>query len=69
MANVGESTGKLDETLAFLADFYEKELDNSTKSFTNILEPVLLLGMGLIVSFVAISIVTPIYKISQTLGR
>lgn len=69
MSNVGETTGKLDETLAFLADFYEDELDGATKTLSNILEPILLLAMGLIVSFVAISIITPIYKISQTLGR
>jgi type IV pilus assembly protein PilC len=69
MSNVGETTGKLDETLEFLAEFYESELDSATKTLSNVLEPILLLGMGLVVSFVAISIITPIYKISQTLGR
>ena len=69
MANVGESTGKLDETFEFLATFYESELDGATKTMSNILEPLLLLTMGLVVSFVAISIITPIYKISQSLGR
>lgn len=69
MASVGENTGKLDETFAFLADFYETELDGATKTMSNVLEPVLLLAMGLIVCFVAISIITPIYKISQSLGR
>ena len=69
MANVGETTGKLDETLEFLAEFYESELDAATKTLSNVLEPILLLAMGLVVSFVAISIITPIYKISQTLGR
>jgi len=69
MSQVGESTGKLDETLIFLADFYEGELDNSTKSMSNVLEPLLLLVMGGVVSFVALSIITPIYKITQTLGR
>ncbi len=69
MAMVGENTGKLDETLVFLADFYEGELDNSTKSMSSILEPAMLLVMGGIVSFVALSIITPIYKITQTLGR
>lgn len=69
MSMVGENTGKLDETLVFLADFYEAELDNSTKSMSNILEPLLLLLMGGVVMFVALSIITPIYKITQTLGR
>jgi type IV pilus assembly protein PilC len=69
MSMVGENTGKLDETLVFLADFYEGELDNSTKGMSSILEPILLLTMGGIVIFVALSIITPIYKLSQTLGR
>ena len=69
MAAVGENTGKLDETLVFLADFYETELDNSTKSMSNILEPLLLLTMGGVVMFVALAIITPIYSITQTLGR
>ena len=69
MTNVGETTGKLDETYQFLAEFYESELDGATKTLSNVLEPILLLGMGIVVSFVAISIVTPIYQISQTLGR
>lgn len=69
MSMVGENTGKLDETLVFLADFYEGELDSSTKSLSNVLEPLLLLVMGGVVAFVALSIMTPIYKITQTLGR
>jgi len=69
MTAVGENTGKLDETLVFLADFYEGELDSSTKSLSNVLEPAMLLVMGGIVLFVALSIITPIYAISQTLGR
>lgn len=69
MSSVGENTGKLDETMIFLADFYESELDNSTKSMSNVLEPVLLLFMGGIVMFVAIAIITPIYALTQNLGR
>jgi len=69
MSSVGENTGKLDETMVFLADFYESELDNSTKSMSSVLEPALLLVMGGIVMFVAISIITPIYSMSQSLGR
>lgn len=69
MSMVGENTGRLSETLSFLADFYESELDSTTKSLSNILEPMMLLIMGGIVVFVAISIITPIYKISQSLGR
>ena len=69
MSSVGENTGKLDETMVFLANFYESELDNSTKSMSNVLEPALLLVMGGIVMFVALAIITPIYAVTQNLGR
>ncbi len=69
MVVVGENTGKLDESVLFLADFYESELDEATKAMSNFLEPVMLLVMGLIVTFVALAIITPIYQITQTLGK
>lgn len=69
MVVVGENTGKLDESILFLADFYETELDESTRSLSNFLEPILLLVMGMIVAFVALAIITPIYKITQSLGQ
>lgn len=69
MVLVGENTGKLDESILFLAEYYESELDEATRSLSNVLEPVLLLTMGIIVAFVALAIITPIYKITQTLGK
>jgi len=69
MVVVGENTGKLDESILFLADFYEAELDESTKSLATFIEPIMLLIMGAIVAFVALAIITPIYAITQTLGR
>ncbi|MDP3792185.1 MAG: type II secretion system F family protein [bacterium] len=69
MVSVGENTGKLDESILFLAEYYESELDESTKGLSTFLEPIMLLIMGAIVAFVALAIITPIYKITQTLGR
>jgi type II secretory pathway component PulF len=69
MILVGENTGKMDESFLFLGNFYESELDENTKSMSNFMEPALLLLMGLIVGFVALAIITPIYKITQSLGR
>jgi type IV pilus assembly protein PilC len=69
MILIGENTGKLSETANYLANFYEDELDGATKTLSNVLEPLLLVTMGAIVSMVALSIVLPIYKISQGLGR
>ena len=65
MINVGEETGRLTDTGTYLADYYETELDASTKSLSNVLEPLLLVVMGFIVGFVALAIITPIYEVSQ----
>ena len=65
MIMVGEKTGNLEESLIYLADFYEKEVDNTTQKLSTILEPVLLIIIGFIVGFIAISIITPIYQITK----
>jgi len=67
MVVVGEVTGNLSNTLLYLAGLYEDELGEATKNLTTIIEPVLMIFMGLIVGFVAISIITPIYGITQNL--
>jgi len=65
MIEVGESTGTLCDNLVYLANFYEEEVDEATKNLSSTLEPFLLVIMGVIVGFIAISIITPIYKMTQ----
>ncbi|MEK7146654.1 MAG: type II secretion system F family protein [Patescibacteria group bacterium] len=67
MIEVGETTGNLDNNLLYLAEFYENEVDETTKNLSSILEPLMLLVMGGIVGFVAVSIITPIYEVTQGL--
>lgn len=67
MVGVGEISGNLNETLLFLADMYEQEVDELTRNLTTVLEPALMIFMGLIVGFLAISIITPIYGITQNI--
>ncbi|HEY4496618.1 MAG TPA: type II secretion system F family protein [Candidatus Paceibacterota bacterium] len=69
MIEIGERTGSLDENLIYLAEFYESELSEKVKNLSNVLEPILMVIMGLLVGFVAISIITPIYEITQGLQR
>lgn len=69
MIKVGEKSGNLDETLFYLADSYEGEVDNSTKSLSTLIEPILLLAIGLTVAFLAMSIITPIYEITGNVRR
>lgn len=67
MVAIGETTGHLSESLLYLSNFYENELDEMTKNLSSTLEPMLMILMGIIVGFVAISIITPIYEITQNL--
>ncbi len=69
MVAVGENSGNLSETLLYLAEFYEGEVTDATKNLSNTMEPLLMVFMGLIVGFVAISIITPIYEVTQSVGR
>ncbi|HEX9008080.1 MAG TPA: type II secretion system F family protein [Patescibacteria group bacterium] len=63
MVEVGEKTGKLDEILIYLSDYYEEEIEDVSKNLSNILEPILLLIIGVVVAFVALAIITPIYSL------
>jgi len=65
MVLIGESTGNLEENLEYLSGYYDEEVDNKLHSLTSLIEPLMLLMMGLLVGFVALSIITPIYSISQ----
>lgn len=67
--SVGERSGNLSETLNYLSDMYESEVEDSTKNLSNMIEPILMVVMGLMVGFVAVSIITPIYSITQGLQR
>lgn len=67
MIAVGEKTGKLDETLLYLGDFYEDEIDDLSKNLANILEPGLLVIIGVAVGFVALAIISPIYELTGSI--
>ena len=67
MISVGEKTGKLDENLFYLSDFYEEDIDNISKNMTTLLEPILLVFIGLTVGFLALSIISPIYELTGSI--
>lgn len=60
---VGEETGSLDKALADISDYYEKKFTDIVKNLTVILEPVLIVLIGIMVGAVLISIVAPIYQL------
>ena len=63
MVRVGEETGSLESDMDTFATFYEEEADRSIDSLTRALEPALTIMVALIVGFVAVSIVTPMYSL------
>ncbi len=69
MIGVGEKTGKLDESFLYLGDFFEDSVDDASKNFSNVLEPLLLLVIGMVVAFVALAIISPIYQFTGSIKR
>lgn len=67
MIDVGEKTGNLDESLLYIGNFYEDEVDDLTKNLSSIIEPVLLVVIGIAVGFVALSIISPIYQLTGSI--
>ncbi|MDE2018957.1 MAG: type II secretion system F family protein [Patescibacteria group bacterium] len=65
MVQIGESTGNLEENLEYLSTYYDEEVDAKLHALTSLIEPIMLLFMGGLVGFVALSIITPIYSISS----
>ncbi len=65
--SVGERSGSLSQSLMYLSELYESEVDDFTKNLSSTIEPILMIIMGVLVGFIAISIITPIYSITQNL--
>jgi len=65
MIAVGEETGKLDGLLAEVASYYDQEVKRTTKRLTSLLEPALILGMGLIIGVVVISMLLAIFSLND----
>ncbi len=67
IVSVGERSGNLPHSLVYLSEMYESEVDDFTKNLSNLVEPAMMIVMGLMVGFIAISIITPIYSITSNL--
>lgn len=67
MVEVGEETGSLDTILMDLAEFYEGEINETTKNLSTIIEPILMVVMGIAVGFFAISMIQPMYSIGDSI--
>jgi len=67
MIDVGEETGRLSEMLCKVADFYDDEVDSLVKGLTSLIEPMLIVFMGVLVGFIAISVMSPIFKLVSSI--
>jgi type IV pilus assembly protein PilC len=62
MIKIGEETGELEKMLGKVADFYEDEVDSSISSLTSIIEPLMMIGVGLMVGVIIIAMYLPMFK-------
>ncbi len=68
MVQAGEESGRMEEAFFYLADFYEGEVDVAARTLARTVEPLLLLGLGLVVAFLALSVITPIFRVTGSIG-
>lgn len=69
LITMGERSGNLESNLLYLSDFYNNRIDYMTKDLPLVLEPALLIIVGLSVAFLATSILSPIYEFTTSVGR
>jgi type IV pilus assembly protein PilC len=68
MVEVGESTGALQEMLNSLADFYDEEIETEVARFITLVEPVLLVIMGVVIAFVVLALYMPLFELTSLAG-
>jgi type IV pilus assembly protein PilC len=68
MAEVGEATGALQEMLTSLADFYDEEIETELGRFVSLVEPVLLIVMGLVIASLLLALYMPLIQLASVVG-
>jgi type IV pilus assembly protein PilC len=69
MIEVGESTGALQEMLTSLADFYDEDVETEVSRFVTLVEPVMLVFMGVVIAGVVLALYMPLFQLSTVVGR
>jgi type IV pilus assembly protein PilC len=69
MIEVGESTGALTEMLNSLADFYDEEIDTEVARFVTLIEPAMLVFMGVVIAGIVLALYLPLFQLSSVVGR
>jgi type IV pilus assembly protein PilC len=68
MIEIGEQTGELDKMLVKIADNYDNEIDSIVESLTSMLEPLIVLFLGVAVGTIVIALFLPLIKLMNSLG-
>jgi type IV pilus assembly protein PilC len=63
MVRVGEETGELEKMLSKIADFYEDEVDSAIANLTSIIEPLMMIAVGVVVGVIIIAMYLPMFKL------
>ena len=69
MIGVGEETGSLDNMLVKIADFYDQEVDTAVKGLTSMLEPIIMIVMGVVIGFIVIAMFMPMFEMGDLASR
>ncbi|HEY7711326.1 MAG TPA: type II secretion system F family protein, partial [Candidatus Entotheonella sp.] len=67
MIEVGESSGALDDMLEKIADFYDEEVDAAVSALTSLMEPALMVFLGVTIGFIVVAMYLPIFKMAGTI--
>ena len=67
MIKIGEESGSLDEILLKTADFYDEEVEVALTKLTSLLEPIMIVGMALVIGFIVIAMYLPMFDMMQTI--
>ena len=69
MIEVGESTGSLQDMLSSLADFYDEEVETSVGRFVTLIEPTLLVVMGIVIAALVLALYMPLFQLTNVVGQ
>jgi len=68
MVSIGEESGSLDEMLGKVADFYENEVDEAVASLSSLMEPLIMVILGVLIGGLVVAMYLPIFKLGSVVG-
>lgn len=68
MVAIGEQSGSVDQMLGKIADFYEDEVENAVKALTSMIEPLLMVVLGVIIAFLVVAMYLPVFNLGDAIG-